>query len=124
MTGDFVTMYGSWFGLVASIFAVLGGLVLFTRWARNQFRNAVLEDIKPLVDEIGLSVNNIRPGEPRLIERVKAAEQHSVKAAQSAELAKSMGEANGIAVRDLTLEVKSLAAEVQIVLGHAEFGKK
>lgn len=42
-------MWAEWAGLIASLICVVGGLWAFTVWARKQFRDAVLEDVKPVI---------------------------------------------------------------------------
>lgn len=116
MIGSFADDSLPWVWLAVALFGVIGGLYGFTRWARSQFRDAVFQDIKPMLDEIGLSVNNVSPNAPKLIERVTAA-------AMNAELAKSMAEANGSKIEELSRRVSTLSADVQLALGTTGIAK-
>ena len=113
----------SWIEVVAAVIAIIAGLWGFTVWARKQFRDAVLDDIKPLLEEIGMSVNNVGFGEPKLIDRVKSTQLSAQKAETAAKLALSMGEANGMKVEELSGKVSVLSSDVQIALGSKGFEK-
>lgn len=123
MTADFVTLWGSWLGLVASVFAVVAGVVALVMWARRQLRKAVIEDVLPLLEpmqaqvaEIAYAVNGVKPGDPRLVEQIE-------KAKVAAQLAQSMSEANGSKIEELSGKVSILTGDVQVLLGTTGFDK-
>ena len=108
----------TWVEILAGIIAIIAGLYAFTLWARKQFRDAIREDVKPMFDAIGISVNNVHPGEAPLIQQVREAREHAAKAATAAQLAASMSESNGNKVDELSTRVGALEREVMLEPGH------
>jgi hypothetical protein len=75
MMGVELQTIGSWVWILAGGCAVVAGMYGAVKWARKQLKDAIYDDIHPLLNEIGLSVNNVGPGEPKLIDRVKNTER-------------------------------------------------